>query len=75
MYEKIEFCPSCKNDKFENKLIAKDYLVSQESFAIVKCKACELLFTNPKPNDSRLDYYYNSDQYISHNNKKNNTKT
>ena len=72
MYEKLEFCPSCTNNKFENKLIAKDYLVSQESFAIVQCKKCELLFTNPKPNDSRLAYYYKSDQYISHNNKKNN---
>ena len=72
MYEKLEFCPSCTENKFENKLIAKDYLVSQESFAIVQCKACELLFTNPKPNDSRLAYYYNSDQYISHNNNKKN---
>ena len=71
MYEKLKFCPSCAKDEFKNKLIAKDYLVSQESFAVVECQTCKLLFTNPKPNDSRLPDYYNSNQYISHNNKKN----
>ena len=72
MYEKLEFCPSCTKNKFKNKFIAKDSLVSQESFAIVECQKCKLLFTNPKPNNSRLAYYYNSNQYISHNNKINN---
>ncbi len=71
MYEKLELCPSCTQDKFNNKLIAKDYLVSQESFAIVECQKCKLLFTNPRPSNSRLAHYYNSNQYVSHNSKQN----
>ena len=72
MYEKLELCPSCTQDKFNNKLIAKDYLVSQESFAIVECQKCKLLFTNPRPSNSRLTHYYDSNQYISHNSEQNN---
>ena len=70
MYKKIEFCPSCENNGFNNLLIAKDHLVSDESFAIVQCQTCHLLFTNPRPSDTRLDHYYDSEQYISHNDKK-----
>lgn len=71
MYKKIDFCPSCKHVTFANRLIAKDHLVSDESFAIVQCQACLLLFTNPRPSDSRLPHYYDSDHYVSHNDKKN----
>ena len=70
MYKKLELCPSCENSGFNNLLIAKDNLVSHESFAIVECQRCRLLFTNPRPNDSRLANYYNSNNYISHNDKK-----
>ena len=71
MYEKLNFCPSCKHSTFDNRLIAKDHLVSSESFAIVQCQMCDLLFTNPRPSDSRLPHYYESDNYVSHNDNKN----
>ena len=32
---------------------------------------CHLLFTNPRPSDSRLPHYYASDDYVSHNDNKN----
>ena len=70
MYKKLDLCPSCKSSTFNNYLIAKDHLVTDESFAIVQCQQCQLLFTNPQPDDSRLAHYYASDQYISHNSKK-----
>ena len=70
MYKKLDFCPSCKHTTFDNRLITKDHLVSGESFAIVQCQACHLLFTNPRPSDSRLSHYYESDNYVSHNDNK-----
>ena len=66
MYEKIETCPSCNHPKLENHLICEDHTVSGESFALVKCMNCHLVFTNPRPNSSSLPQYYKSDQYISH---------
>lgn len=68
MYEKLETCPSCKHTSFNNFLICKDYLTSQESFAIVKCSKCHLVFTNPRPDQDNIGRFYQSDQYISHTN-------
>lgn len=53
-------------------MICKDYSVSQESFAIVKCRQCDFLFTNPRPDQDNLYKYYQSENYISHTNKSNN---
>lgn len=71
MYERLDECPNCKSGDFKNHMICKDYSVSQESFAIVKCKKCELLFTNPRPTEDNLHRYYKSEDYISHANKSN----
>lgn len=72
MYERLEECPVCKHKALVNKLIAKDHLVSQESFAIVECQKCQLLFTNPRPTLEQLPKYYQSEDYVSHTNKSNN---
>ncbi len=69
MYEKIEACPLCDERSFENHIIAKDYLVSQESFAIVSCNNCGFKFTNPRPTIEDMPGYYKSEEYISHSNK------
>lgn len=66
MYEKLENCPSCNHPQFENFLICKDHSVSQESFALVQCTNCQLIFTNPRPKKDELSKYYQSDDYISH---------
>lgn len=71
MYEKLDQCPVCKNKQFDNYMICDDYSVSGESFALVKCQNCELVFTNPRPEQHNLYKYYKSDQYISHTNKAN----
>ncbi len=71
MYERLEICPSCKNTKFKNTIICKDHLVSGESFALVECSNCSLLFTNPRPDVASLPKYYKSEDYISHTNKGN----
>ncbi|MEQ8239537.1 MAG: class I SAM-dependent methyltransferase [Cyclobacteriaceae bacterium] len=68
MYEKLEECPSCGHTSFNNHLICKDSLVSEESFALVKCGKCQLVFTNPRPTKEQIGKYYNSPDYISHSN-------
>ena len=69
MYVKIEKCPVCEHKEFTNELISEDYLVSRESFAIVKCNNCDFKFTNPRPSADVLDNYYQSENYISHSGK------
>ncbi len=71
MYEKLENCPSCQHPQFDNYLICKDHTVTHESFALVRCKNCGLVFTNPRPNKGELTKYYQSDSYISHTDKGN----
>ncbi len=71
MYEKLDNCPSCDHPKFDNYLICEDHLVSHESFALVKCPKCQLIFTNPRPDNESLHKYYKSDQYVSHTSKGN----
>jgi 2-polyprenyl-3-methyl-5-hydroxy-6-metoxy-1,4-benzoquinol methylase len=66
MFEKLEACPVCSHTSFSNHLICEDHAVSEESFALVKCRKCSLLFTNPRPAEDSIDKYYQSDQYISH---------
>lgn len=65
---KLDTCPICLSDKQTQFIIAKDHLLSQESFGIVECKNCGFKFTSPRPSDSDLAKYYKSTEYISHTN-------
>lgn len=71
MYEKVESCPICGGEHFTNRIICKDHTVSGESFAIVECDQCKLWITSPRPSQSEIGKYYESDAYISHSNKGN----
>lgn len=51
--------------------MCKDHLVSHKDFCIVKCNTCSFRFTNPRPDEVRVGSYYNSEQYISHNDSSN----
>lgn len=66
--ETLVECPICKHKEFSTFLKCKDYTVSHETFQIVKCQSCELVFTNPRPDHQEIDRYYKSDAYISHSN-------
>lgn len=66
MYEKVTKCPICKTTSFQNFIICKDHTVSGESFALSKCENCGFIFTNPRPDESLIEKYYQSDNYISH---------
>jgi len=68
MYERLSHCPICNSEDFENKIICRDYLVSNESFVIVGCRNCSFQFTNPRPKAEELGKFYQSEDYISHSN-------
>ena len=71
MYEKLDTCPSCGKESFVTHKIIQDYSISGESFALVRCKNCSLIFTNPRPSIETLPNYYKSNNYISHTNRAN----
>lgn len=69
-YERLEQCPVCGKEEFKNFLVVTDNTVSKESFVIVECENCSFKFTNPRPDADSIGNYYESEEYISHNNTK-----
>jgi len=59
-------CPVCASAVIEEKLIAKDYTVSQKDFSIWHCNDCSARFTQDVPEQNAIGKYYQSDNYISH---------
>lgn len=66
--ETLKSCPACGEKKMTRVLRAKDYTVSKNTFDIVRCASCNLLFTNPRPEAEQASYFYKSENYISHSN-------
>jgi 2-polyprenyl-3-methyl-5-hydroxy-6-metoxy-1,4-benzoquinol methylase len=64
--EELFKCPVCESNSLSIALTAKDYFFTQEVFQITKCNSCEFLFTNPRPNSTELNRYYQTDEYLSH---------
>src|SRR5690606_22717722 len=48
------------------------HAVSSEYFSICKCRNCEVLFTNPRPDQKNILKYYQSNDYVSHKDKSSN---
>ena len=59
-------CPFCRSSNHVHHLHLKDYFLSQEEFDIVACSDCGLLFTSPRPETSKIQAYYDSSKYLSH---------
>jgi 2-polyprenyl-3-methyl-5-hydroxy-6-metoxy-1,4-benzoquinol methylase len=66
--ETLTSCPVCENQTFRPFLTCTDYTVSKKEFTIVECASCGFKFTNPRPLESDLGAYYQSEDYISHSN-------
>lgn len=62
----INECPICGSPSFQNEMTIKDNSVSKESFTIKECSSCGLRITSPRPMDSDLGRYYESEDYVSH---------
>jgi 2-polyprenyl-3-methyl-5-hydroxy-6-metoxy-1,4-benzoquinol methylase len=64
--EVLNQCPICSANKFTLHVKCLDYIVSRETFTIVRCLYCGFLFTNPRPDEKEIDKYYMSEKYIPH---------
>jgi 2-polyprenyl-3-methyl-5-hydroxy-6-metoxy-1,4-benzoquinol methylase len=64
--ETLSECPVCQSNQFKSYLNVVDYTVSKKRFSIQQCSSCDFLFTNPRPSESKIGYYYESQEYISH---------
>jgi len=64
--ETLKSCPSCGHDTFKNTLKCKDYTYSKDSFSLLECSNCHLLFTNPRPSEQAIGKYYDNPEYVSH---------
>ncbi|WP_373495185.1 class I SAM-dependent methyltransferase, partial [Aquiflexum sp.] len=70
--ERLTKCPLCKSGLFLNHTEVKDHAISNEVFLLCQCTTCKLIFTNPRPSLETISNYYESEDYISHQNKSNN---
>ncbi|MEE4115172.1 MAG: class I SAM-dependent methyltransferase [Marinilabiliaceae bacterium] len=63
---KIIACPLCNESKTGKLFSVTDYLLSKESFDLLKCEACGFIFTSDPPSPDAIGSYYKSEDYISH---------
>lgn len=68
--ETVTFCPICQEKAFEPVFKCTDELVSKEQFSIIRCAACDLHLTSPRPTLNTIGQYYKSYEYISHSDSK-----
>jgi SAM-dependent methyltransferase len=59
-------CPLCSSERLSLFLECTDHLVSKEVFDLFKCQACGFVFTHEYPDEKSIGKYYESDDYISH---------
>lgn len=62
----IKECPVCGETHHELYLKTKDFFLTGEEFNLMQCSGCGFIFTSPRPDDSQLSVYYESDEYLSH---------
>ena len=63
---KIDKCPLCGGNHFEEVMTCTDHYASGESFQICRCKDCGFQFTHPVPVEAEIGRYYETPDYISH---------
>lgn len=61
-------CPVCHSDSLLQNHISADWLVSGETYPVMRCKRCGFMFTNSYPGEELIGKYYKSEEYISHSN-------
>ena len=62
----MTLCPWCKSEDTHLYLPVKDLFLTQESFCVMQCDHCGLLFTDPRPDADHIGAYYESEDYLSH---------
>lgn len=66
--EALPVCPACGHHKFLHFTDTVDFSVTKEKFSLMKCSHCATLATLPQPDETEIQRYYQSNQYISHTN-------
>ena len=64
--EKLNNCPVCFSEQFNQVLTCTDYTTTKEEFVLCQCSECSFRFTNPRPDVNESGKYYQSEDYISH---------
>ena len=59
-------CPACNNSQATTFLEVTDHFLSKETFTLLKCESCGLVFTTPRPSLEKIGDYYKSEDYVSH---------
>jgi SAM-dependent methyltransferase len=65
--ELLKACPVCKKSESRPHLVVEDCLVSHEHFALSECASCGFVYTTPRPLEEEIGRYYQSHEYVSHN--------
>ncbi|MGD0342886.1 MAG: class I SAM-dependent methyltransferase, partial [Bacteroidales bacterium] len=60
-------CPLCHSAETGEYLKTADYFLTGEKFVLVKCSQCGFIFTQDHPGSDETGRYYESADYISHN--------
>jgi SAM-dependent methyltransferase len=60
-------CPLCSSENTGSYLSVRDLFLSMESFELFRCSKCGFVFTQDQPEENIISRYYESDDYISHN--------
>lgn len=66
----VKNCPVCGANSFKEVYKAPYFRGDNELFTITECENCQLWVTNPRPADDELGGYYETEDYISHTDKK-----
>lgn len=63
-------CPLCNTGNAGQHLSVEDHFLTKEVFQLFKCPSCGFVFTQDHPDESNISRYYESEDYISHNDSK-----
>jgi len=61
-------CPLCFSENAGKYLPIIDHFLSKETFDLFKCSDCNFIFTQDHPDEKDAGHYYESKDYLSHNN-------
>lgn len=61
-------CLLCNSENLSFFIRSRDHFLSKEDFNLYKCQDCGFIFTQDHPDESDIKKYYESGDYISHDN-------
>lgn len=73
--ENLTRCPLCGSEEGGQLFLsARDHMLRTGNYSVVRCLTCDLLYTNPRPHENDLPAFYQSEEYISHTERKKNLR-